>query len=95
MSPLIQIKFGDDSQTSAINRDGGMNPKWTDELIFSRDKIRFDTIVVEVWNYSETGSNDFIGAGYFSLTPALVKDKLVNKTVDLVFENAPAGNINF
>lgn len=71
MSPLVMMRLGDQNQTSAINRNGGKNPKFSDVLIFDKE-IDEDTLYIEMWEYDETGDNDFIGIGYCSVTPALL-----------------------
>jgi|NOAtaT_6_FD_contig_61_777472_length_1440_multi_2_in_0_out_0_2 hypothetical protein len=70
MSPIITCRFGDDCQSSTVSTDGGKNPKWQDCLIFDRD-VKDECVMVECWNFSEMGSNDFMGAGFFSITPFL------------------------
>lgn len=47
MSPICYIKLGDDAQCTSANMDGGKNPKWEDQLIFTRDTIARDTFTVE------------------------------------------------
>lgn len=70
MDPLVIVRFGNETASSAVSTDGGKKPHWIDELMFTREVIE-DTLYVELWNFSDLGSNDFLGIGYCSITEAL------------------------
>ncbi|KRX05954.1 C2 domain [Pseudocohnilembus persalinus] len=93
MSPICFIKLGDDAQCTAANTDGGKNPKWDDQLIFTRDTIARDTFTVECQNFNEADDNDVIGTGFLSITGCLPKDKKPTKTIDLYYEGQIIGNV--
>lgn len=79
MDPLVTIRFGNESMSSAVHMGGHLNPQWTDELKFTRE-VEEDTLYVEVWSFSDWGSNDLIGVGYVSITDALsLKEKIMKK----------------
>lgn len=50
--------------STAVDMSGHLAPKWTDALEFTREVIE-DTLYIEVWSFSDFGSNDLIGTGFF------------------------------
>ena len=66
MSPLVTIRFGNETMSTSAADDGGTDPKWKDTIVFSRD-LDEDLLVVEVYNEALIGSNDFIGRGKYKL----------------------------
>ena len=77
--------------TSAVNMSGHLSPSWTDSLEFTRE-VTEDTLYIEVWSFSEYGSNDLIGIGYCSITDALSLKEKISKKIPLFFEGEPAGD---
>jgi hypothetical protein len=95
MTPMLSCLFGDERQSSSNAEDGGKNPKWQDCLIFDRD-VKDETVMVECWSYSTLGSNDFLGAGFFSITPMLPEpNKRIKKTINLISDNETMGTVTF
>ena len=93
LNPLITVRLGDEQQTGSVNMEGDKNPKWEDQLIFDRDD-REDTFYIFCWTFNESGNNDLIGSGYFSITPILPKGEKLKKSVTLYFDGVIAGNVN-
>lgn len=79
-------------QTSSVNSEGDKNPKWEDVLIFDRDPNE-DTFYVSCWNFNESGNNDLIGTGYFSISQLLPKGVKAKKAIEIYFEGNIAGNV--
>jgi hypothetical protein len=92
MDPFVTIRFGDENLSSAVHNGGHNKPRWTDELQFTRETDE-NTLYIEVWNFSDFGSNDLIGVGYASITESLgLKEKIIKKC-PLEFEGHPRGEI--
>lgn len=71
-----------------------MNPKWEDLLIFNRDEIQRDTIMLEIRNFDDTSEfNQLIGVGFIPFTPALLQER-INRTVDIYYDGKLAGNVS-
>ena len=69
MCPLVQVILGSDKLVTSAAMGQAKNPKWLDELIFTRDELQRDTFIVELRNFDDCGDNDLIATGYLSLTP--------------------------
>jgi hypothetical protein len=89
--------------SSAVSTNGGKTPKWSDTIHFTRE-VNEDTLYIEVWNFSEYGSNDLVGTGtkqriilyilgYVSITDTLSLKEKIAKTVPIFFEDHPAGEV--
>ena len=70
MDPFCTIRFGHETMKTAVSSGAGITPKWSDELIYTRETNE-DTLYIEVWHESLIGWDDFIGCGYCSITDAL------------------------
>lgn len=93
MQPMVVVRFGDDELCSAVDIDGKLNPKWDDLLIFNRDEIQRDTIMLEIRNFSEsTEFNELIGVGFLPFTQALLQKKIV-RSIEIYHDGALAGNV--
>lgn len=49
--------------------------------------------MIEVQNFSDSGKNQLIGVGFFSITAALPYKAAAKKTVDLYYEGTLTGNV--
>ena len=67
MDPLVHVRLGDENLSSSVHMGGHLNPKWTDKLILFRENNE-NTFYIEVWCFSDFGSNDLVGLGYASIT---------------------------
>lgn len=64
MDPFLTIHFGNETMNTSVDAGGHTTPRWTDEIIFTRETIE-DTLYIEVWAESLIGWNDFLGCGNY------------------------------
>jgi len=75
-----------------VNEDGGKNPKWNAKMTFTKE-LKDDILCIEVWNFSELGSNDLIGVGFISITETLSLEDVLDKKINIYFHGEYAGEI--
>jgi hypothetical protein len=86
MKPIVVARLGDDSLSTSVSLEGGKNVHWNDTLLLTRSNADCATIMLDLVHLNSAGDDDLIGQGLLSLTPALVQDKRITRTVDLYFE---------
>lgn len=92
MDPFCVLRFGNETMNTAACNGGGKTPKWTEQLIFTRETNE-DTLYLEVWHESLIGWNDFIGCGYCSITESLSLKENIIQLVELYYNGSVIGEV--